>query len=126
MSRHLSEQPASSATAPRAALVRSLALPAEHGGWSFLFEPIALGLAVGHSARLGAPRDVSEHTMSGSAGTPKRVSHLRWTMALLLGGMLVFSVPFRARQELGTVDLTGVSYGLFAWGVGPEDMGREG
>jgi len=81
---------------------------------------IALGLAVGHSARLQAPRDVPEEVMSGSAGTPRRVSQLRWTIGLLLGGLLVFSVPFRARQELATVDLTRVSYGLFEWGIEPD------
>lgn len=78
---------------------------------------IALGLAVGHSARLQAPRDVPEEVMSGSAGPPRRVSRLRWPIALLLGGLLVFSVPFRARQELASVDLTRVSYGLFEWGM---------
>jgi hypothetical protein len=30
-------------------LVKSVALPSEHGGWSFLFEPIALGLLVAPS-----------------------------------------------------------------------------
>ena len=36
-------------TQRRASLVRSVALPSEHGGWSFLLEPIALGLAVAPS-----------------------------------------------------------------------------
>jgi hypothetical protein len=35
--------------AARGALVRSVALPSEHGGWSFLLEPVALGLAVAPS-----------------------------------------------------------------------------
>jgi hypothetical protein len=35
-------------TAPKIRL-KSVALPAEHGGWSFLFEPIALGLLVAPS-----------------------------------------------------------------------------
>ena len=79
---------------------------------------IALGLAVGHSASLQA-RQVPEGATSG-AGRPRRVSRLQWTIALLLGGLLVFSVPFRARQELATVDLTGVSYGLFEWATEPD------
>ncbi len=81
---------------------------------------MALGLAVGHSARLQVPRDVPEEVVSGSPGTPKRVARLRWTIALLLGGLLVFSVPFRARQELAAVDLTHVSYGFFGWGTEPD------
>ena len=81
---------------------------------------IALGLAAGHAASLETPRDVPAPAMSGSSGRPRRLSQLRWAMALLVGGLLVFSVPFRARQELATVDLTRVSYGLFAWGVEPD------
>ena len=81
---------------------------------------IALGLAVGHSASLQAPREVAEDVRSGSAGRPRRVSRLRWSIALLLGGLLVFSVPFRARQELATVDLTRVSYGFFEWATEPD------
>ena len=81
---------------------------------------MALGLAVGHSARLQVPRDVPEEVVSGSPGTPKRVARLRWTIALLLGGLLVFSVPFRARQELAAVDLTHVSYGFYGWGTEPD------
>ncbi len=80
---------------------------------------IALGLAVGHSARLGTLRDAPEQAASSPART-RSVSRLRWTIALLLGGLLIFSVPFRARQELATVDLTRVSYGLFEWGVEPD------
>ena len=34
---------------PRPLAMRPLALPAEHGGWGFLFEPIALGLLVAPS-----------------------------------------------------------------------------
>lgn len=35
--------------AGRGPLIRSVALPTEHGGWSFLFEPIVLGLLVAWS-----------------------------------------------------------------------------
>ena len=38
-------------------------------------------------------------------------------MALLLGGLLVLSVPSRARQELLAADPTRVSYGFFEWSV---------
>jgi hypothetical protein len=34
---------------PRAVSLRPIVLPAEHGGWGFLFEPIALGLLVAPS-----------------------------------------------------------------------------
>ena len=81
---------------------------------------IALGLAVGHAARLQAPRDVPGKWCPDSPGRRSVLARLRWTIALLLGGLLVFSVPFRARQELATVDLTHVSYGFFAWGAEPD------
>ncbi|MCS7003288.1 MAG: YwiC-like family protein, partial [Dehalococcoidia bacterium] len=42
----------------RGTLIRSVALPSEHGGWSFLLEPILLGLAVAPSW-LGALLGVS-------------------------------------------------------------------
>ncbi|MET0211356.1 MAG: O-antigen ligase family protein [Vicinamibacterales bacterium] len=85
---------------------------------SYLFW-IALGLAVGHSASLQVPRQVSEDAKPG-ARRARRVSRLQWTIASLLGGLLVFSIPFRARQELATVDLTRVSYGLFEWAIEPD------
>lgn len=47
-----SERVEAERTAPRGntgALIRSVALPTEHGGWSFVLEPIALGLAVAWS-----------------------------------------------------------------------------
>jgi O-antigen ligase len=85
---------------------------------------IALGLAVGHAAGLPASRDVPEEVTSRSVGPPRRFSRLRWTAALLLGGLLVFSVPFRSRQELATVDLTRVSYGFFEWGTDADGTRR--
>jgi O-antigen ligase len=75
---------------------------------------IALGLAAGHSA---TPREHSERTASASVGVPRRRWRVEWLIAWLVGGLLVLSVPFRARQELATVDLRSVSYGLFDWGV---------
>ena len=58
---------------------------------------IALGLAVGRSApAVHSPR-------------------LGRALVVLLGALLVVSIPFRARQELTTVDPTRVSYGLSEW-----------
>jgi O-antigen ligase len=85
---------------------------------SYLFW-IALGLAVGHSTSQQAPRQVPEDARSGTR-RPRRVTRLQWTIASLLGGLLVFSIPFRARQELATVDLTRVSYGFFEWAIEPD------
>jgi hypothetical protein len=81
---------------------------------------IALGLAVGHSAGPQALGHVPEAAMSGSARPSSRVSMLRWPIALLVGGLLLFSIPFRARQELASIDLTRVSYGLSDWGTEPD------
>jgi hypothetical protein len=78
---------------------------------------IALGLAVGHSARLQASRDVSEEVMSGSAEPRSRVSGLRRPMTVLLGGLLVLTIPSRAKSELAGANLTRVSYGFFDWGI---------
>jgi hypothetical protein len=78
---------------------------------------IALGLAAGQSAGPPALRDGPEREVAGSGGPPKRASRLRWPIALLLGSLLVLSIPFRARQELASADLTRVSYGLFDWGT---------
>jgi hypothetical protein len=81
---------------------------------------IALGLAVGHSAAAHeAPAD-REAPTPAVAGRHWRVSMLRWPIAALLGGLLLASVPFRSRQELASMDLTHVSYGLFAWGTEPD------
>lgn len=81
---------------------------------------IALGLAVGHSARLQAARNERDEEVSESAGPPRRVSDWRWRLALLLGCLLILSVPFRARMELANVDLTRVTYGFYEWGTDPD------
>ena len=78
---------------------------------------IALGLAVGQSARLQASRDVSEEVMSESAAPRSRVSGLRRPMTVLLGGLLVLTIPSRAKSELAGANLTRVSYGFFDWGM---------
>jgi hypothetical protein len=44
---------------------------------------------------------------------------LRWPIAWLIGGLLLLSIPFRARQELANVDLTRVSAGLSGWETDP-------
>jgi O-antigen ligase len=81
---------------------------------------IALGLAVGHSAGPQALPHVAQAATAGSARPWNRVSMLRWPITMLLGGLLLFSIPFRARQELASTDLTRVSYGLSDWGTEPD------
>jgi hypothetical protein len=76
---------------------------------------IALGLAVGHSAAPQPHGHVPEPATLQPARPWSRVSRLRWPIALLLGGLLLFSIPFRARQEVASADLTRVSYGLSEW-----------
>ena len=78
---------------------------------------IALGLAVGHSV---APQALPHVPEAASASPWSRVSMLRWPIAVLLGGLLLFSIPFRARQEFASLDLTRVSYGLSHWGTEPD------
>jgi O-antigen ligase len=81
---------------------------------------IALGLAVGQSAAAQAAPGGREASKSGAAGRRWRVSALRWPIAGLIGGLLLASVPFRSRQELASMDLTHVSYGLFEWDTEPD------
>jgi hypothetical protein len=81
---------------------------------------IALGLAVGHSARLQATVAAPAGEASGSVRPWWNVSRLQWPIGLLIGGLIVGSIPFRARQELATVNLARVSYGLFDWGTEPD------
>jgi O-antigen ligase len=83
---------------------------------SYLFW-IALGLAVGRS---GSPRDVPDPAISGSAKVSRHITTARWPIAFLLGGLLLLSAPFRVRQELASLDLRGVSQGLFDWGTEPD------
>lgn len=81
---------------------------------------IALGLAVGYSTGPPAVPLVPEAAMGESSRPSSRVSMLRWPIALLVGGVLLFSIPFRARQELASADLSRVSYGLSDWGTEPD------
>ena len=82
---------------------------------------IALGLAAGHSAQLLVTRNAPERVVGGRE---PRVGHTRLqrAAALVLGGVLVFSIPFRAQQELAAVDLMHVAYGFFEWGKEPDGM----
>ena len=78
---------------------------------------IALGLATGHSAAaVRTAGDLAETATGGSVLTAR----LKWPMVLLLGGLLLISVPFRAEQELARVDRTRVSHGLFDGGTDPD------
>jgi hypothetical protein len=68
---------------------------------------IALGLGVGYVAR-------------PQPSPNRRATRLHFAAAMLLVSLIVFSVPFRARQELAAVDLLHVTYGLFEWGKEPD------
>jgi hypothetical protein len=82
---------------------------------------IALGLATGHSAAaLRTAGDLSEAAVDGSVLTSRRLLGLKWPMVLLLSGLLLISVPFRAEQELARVDRTRVSHGLLEGGTDPD------
>ncbi len=69
---------------------------------------IALGLAVGRS------------TGTESGAVARGLSRWRWPVGILVGGLLVFSIPLRARQELAETNLSRVSHGLFEWGHDPD------
>ena len=86
---------------------------------SFVFW-IALGLAVGRSAVLRSPRSDTERAESEPAAPPRRVFRSAWPVGILVGGLLLLSVPLRARQELAETNLSRVSYGLFEWGHDPD------
>jgi O-antigen ligase len=80
---------------------------------------IALGLAAGASPA------ASSATAAASARVPPRASRAAWLRAAvpwLVAGVLVLSVPFRARQELAAVDPRGVSYGFSDWIVGADGI----
>ena len=82
---------------------------------------IALGLATGHSAAaVRAAGDGSGTAIDGSVTGARRLSGFKWPMVLVLGGLLVISVPFRAEQELARVDRTRVIHGLFDGGTDPD------
>jgi hypothetical protein len=74
---------------------------------------IALGLAVGRAAASQQP--IAEGERLVAADRFDRMSRLRVAAAWILGGVLIASVPFRANQELATIDPTRVSYGLSDW-----------
>jgi O-antigen ligase len=80
---------------------------------------IALGLAVGRSSTL-APAEGPTARRPTVAAFSDRVRAWRIPIALLLGAVLVLSIPFRVRQEIAGVDLSRVSYGLMDWGTNPD------
>ena len=75
---------------------------------------IALGLAVGRSTTFQQPIGASERSLS-AAGSPNRAARWRVSAAWIFAGVLIVSVPFRAKHELATIDPTRVSYGLSDW-----------
>ena len=76
---------------------------------------IALGLAAGYPVP-PARRSVAEAAAAGAAPSGP-VSRWRRPIAVLLGAVLVLSIPSRARQELEAAHFREVSYGFFDWGV---------
>jgi hypothetical protein len=73
---------------------------------------IALGVAEGRSASLATVAETKTNefsaSMYGSSG-------IRWAAGFLLAACLLVSVPFRAEQELASIDPARVSYGLSDW-----------
>jgi O-antigen ligase len=78
---------------------------------------IALGLAVGRAATLWPTGAATGDPITAATATPARVSRSRPVVMLLMGALLFVSIPFRAKQELTTVDPTRVSYGLSDWDI---------
>ena len=76
---------------------------------------IALGLAVGRSATLRSSSDTPADSIAPAIPTPSRFTGVRRSLPWLLGALLLVSVPFRAKQELATLDPTRVSHGLSDW-----------
>ena len=83
---------------------------------------MALGLAVGQAARLQAAVDPNAGAVPAAAGRPRGTSRWRWAVGSAVAGLLMFSVPSRARQEIAEVDVTNLTYGLFDWGTGPDGI----
>ena len=78
---------------------------------------IALGLAVGHAARPLPPPEAAHQPLAVATGGPRPwQQRLKTAGALLVGALLIASIPFRARQEIAAnVDLGRVAYGLSDW-----------
>jgi hypothetical protein len=81
---------------------------------SFVFW-LALGLAVGRSATPLAGPAAAEPVANGVANRSTRVARLRWATLLVIGALLFFSIPSRARQEMRAINPASVSNGLFEW-----------
>jgi O-antigen ligase len=75
---------------------------------------MALGLATGHAASAERTAgNISETAIDKSLRGSTPLSGFRWAMVMVLGGLLLISIPFRAAQELARVDRMRVSQGLF-------------
>jgi hypothetical protein len=74
---------------------------------------IALGLAVGRASSV-AESQTADEAARRSSNAPARL-RLRQGVPLSIAALLVLSIPFRARQELATLDPSRVSYGLSDW-----------
>jgi hypothetical protein len=73
---------------------------------------IALGLAVGYSTRLLRP---AEEITNGAAERAASLPRWRWAAVLVVGGVLLISIPSRTVTELALVDPTRVSHGFYEW-----------
>ncbi len=78
---------------------------------------IALGLAVGRSATLQSSNATPADSIAAPITPTSRFTAVRRSLALSLGALLLVSIPFRAKQELTTVDPTRVTYGLSDWEI---------
>jgi hypothetical protein len=76
---------------------------------------IALGLAVGRAATPRSSTDPTHDLIPPT--TAARLSRFGPAVTVLIGALLLGSVPFRVKQELTTIDPTRVSYGLSDWEV---------
>ena len=76
---------------------------------------IALGLAVGQSPPSPQHGETQHDTPPASPSWRDRFVRWRWTLGVVLCVVLVFSVPFRSRQEIAALDVARVTYGLFDW-----------
>jgi O-antigen ligase len=88
---------------------------------SFVFW-VALGLAAGHSATLLAGSRSARGETPGAADHAGAVSRLRLPTVLLVGGLLLFSIPSRTRQELTAIDPANASAGFFEWNTDADGM----
>jgi O-antigen ligase len=77
---------------------------------------MALGLAVGHSARAPGRGDREAGVAPAADRLADRSRRRRWILATVLGAVLLGSIPFRAHRETSELNVAGLTYGLYEWG----------